>query len=177
MVSGAVAQADAKTVYDFTPKNIMGEASPLSAYRGKVLLIVNTASKCGFTGQYEGLEALYEKYKDQGFVVLGFPSNDFLSQEPGSNKEILDFCKTKYHVSFPMFEKNPVTGEEKQPLFKWLTEEQGDELNGGVKWNFEKFIIGRDGHLKDRFGSFSTPSGTRVTEAIEKALAEEAPAS
>lgn len=165
--------SEGKTVYEFSPNSIMGEATPLSQYKGKVLLIVNTASKCGFTGQYEGLEALYQKYKDQGFYVLGFPSNDFLNQEPGSNKEIIEFCKTKYKVSFPMFERGAVTGSEKQPLFKYLTEESGEDFTGGIKWNFEKFLIGRDGKLVKRFGSFSTPMGTKITSAVEEALSLE----
>lgn len=159
-----------KTVYEYSPNSIMGQPTPLSQYKGKVLLIVNTASKCGFTGQYEGLEALFEKYKDQGFYVLGFPSNDFLNQEPGTNEQIREFCKTKYKVSFPMFERGEVTGSNKQPLFKYLTEESGEDFTGGIKWNFEKFLIGRDGKVIGRFGSFSTPMGTKITTAVEDAL-------
>lgn len=159
-----------KTVYEYSPNSIMGEPISLNQYKGKVLLIVNTASKCGFTGQYEGLEALFQKYKEQGFYVLGFPSNDFLNQEPGTNEQIKEFCKTKYKVSFPMFERGEVTGSNKQPLFKYLTEESGEDFTGGVKWNFEKFLIGRDGKVVKRFGSFSTPMGTKITTAVEEAL-------
>jgi glutathione peroxidase len=140
----------------------------LCQYQGKVILIVNTASFCGFTSQYEGLEKLYAKYKDQGFVVLGFPSNDFGQQEPGSNKEIADFCKNTYDVKFPMFSKSAVSGNNPNPLFKMLIAKTGTT----PKWNFYKYLIDRNGNVIDSFGSLTKPSSNSITSQIEKLLGE-----
>jgi glutathione peroxidase len=140
----------------------------LSVYRGKVLLIVNTASQCGYTPQYEGLEKISKKYREQGLVVLGFPSNDFGSQEPGSNPEIKHFCELKYHVDFPLFSKGPVTGEKIQPLYSWLLEHA--PTHEAIEWNFEKFLIDRSGKIVGRFKSDVTPESDQLLKAIEKAL-------
>jgi glutathione peroxidase len=159
--------AAAETVYDFTAETIDGQPKPLSAYKGQVLLIVNTASKCGFTKQYAGLEPLYEKYKDRGLVVLGFPANNFMGQEPGTNEEIQQFCSLKYNVTFPMFGKISVKGSDMHPLYAWLTAHP----NGApVSWNFNKFLIGRDGNLIAHFGSRTAPESEELIAAIEKAL-------
>ena len=142
----------------------------LCQYQGKVILVVNTASFCGFTSQYEGLEKLYAKYKDQGFVVLGFPSNDFGQQEPGSNKEIADFCKNTYDVKFPMFAKSVVSGNNPNPLFKMLIAKTGTT----PKWNFYKYLIDRNGNVVDSFGSMTKPSSSSISGQIEKLLGEKA---
>ena len=161
----------------FTVKDIDGNDVALSKYAGKVVLIVNVASKCGLTPQYEQLEALNDKYKEQGLAVLGFPANDFMKQEPGTNEEIKFFCTSKYDVSFDMFSKVSVKGDDKAPLYKYLTEEEADEkLNGDIQWNFEKFLVGRDGKVAARFSPKTKPDSPEVIEAIEKALAAPAPA-
>src|SRR5580693_8480011 len=156
----------ASSVYEFTLNSIDGQPAPLAAYKGKVLLVVNVASKCGFTPQYTALEALYEKYKDQGLVVIGFPANNFMSQEPGTNEEIKTFCSRKYNVTFPMYSKISVKGDDKAPLYQFLTEQKG----GDIKWNFTKFLIGRDGTIIARFEPKVTPDSPEVVAAIEKAL-------
>jgi len=140
----------------------------LCQYQGKVILVVNTASFCGFTSQYEGLEKLYAKYKDRGLVVLGFPSNDFGQQEPGSNKEIADFCKNTYDVKFPMFAKSSVSGSNPNPLFKMLIAKTGTT----PKWNFYKYLIDRNGNVVDSYGSMTKPSSSSITGEIEKLLGE-----
>lgn len=141
-------------------------------YAGKVILAVNVASRCGYTPQYAGLQELYEKYKDKGLVVLGFPCNQFLSQEPGSAKEIAEFCDTKYGVTFDMFEKVDVNGEEAADLFKYLTSTKTDMAKEGkVRWNFEKFIIDAEGNLVARFGSGTKPADEELIEIIEKQIA------
>ena len=165
----------AGSIYDFTVKDIDGKDVPLKNYSGKVLVIVNTASKCGFTPQYKGLEALHEKYKGQGFSVLGFPSNDFGGQEPGSNAEIKSFCDLNFHVSFPLFDKGPVSGDQIQPLFDYLTKSANAEFKGKVMWNFEKFVIDRNGHLIERYRSITGPDSNRLAKVVEKAIAEPAP--
>jgi glutathione peroxidase len=160
-------------LYDIQVKNIAGATVPLSTYKGKVLLIVNVASHCGFTPQYEGLQSIYQKYKKDGFEILAFPSNDFHRQEPGTNPEIQKFCETKYHVNFPLFDKNPVSGANKQPLYQFLTANDPAKPSAGdveVKWNFEKFLIGRDGRILQRFRSPVKPESKEVTSAIEGAL-------
>lgn len=163
--AGAVA---AGTVYDFSADTITGEPQSLSLYEGKVLLIVNTASKCGFTKQYAGLQDLYESYKDRGLVVLGFPANNFMGQEPGTNEEIAQFCSTQFDVTFPMFGKISVKGDDIHPLYTWLTTHpSGDK----VSWNFNKFLIGRDGDLIQHFGSRTAPDDKKLIEAIDAALA------
>ncbi len=159
-----------KSVYDFTVKGIDGKEVLLKEYKGKVLVMVNTASRCGFTRQYTDLEMIYEKYKEQGLVVLGFPSNDFGGQEPGTNAEIKTFCETKFKVAFPLFEKGPVTGTDIQPLYKYLTQEANPDYSGKVRWNFEKFIIDRNGRVIERFRSITSPSSDKLTSVLEKAL-------
>lgn len=167
--------AETPTIPYSTPlKNIDGDAVTLEPYRGKTLLIVNTASKCGYTKQYPALQALHEKYGARGLVVLGFPSNDFFSQEPGSDKQIKSFCTTNYHVTFPMFAKNPVKGSGKQPLYAWLTEHAPETETGEVKWNFEKFLVASDGRVVARFRSGTEPDSAEVIKAIEAALAKPA---
>jgi len=140
----------------------------LCQYQGKVILVVNTASFCGFTSQYESLEKLYAKYKDRGLVVLGFPSNDFGQQEPGSNKDIADFCKNTYDVKFPMFAKSSVSGSNPNALFKMLIAKTGTT----PKWNFYKYLIDRNGNVVDSFGSMTKPTSTSITSEIEKLLGE-----
>lgn len=152
-------------------KTITGGDSSLAAYKGKVVLLVNTASKCGLTPQYESLEALQKKYTEKGFTVLGFPCNDFGNQEPGSTEEIVEFCKTRFSVSFPLMEKIHVKGPEQHPLYTALTGKDG-AFPGDVKWNFGKFLIGKDGKPIARFEPQEKPDGEAITSAIEKALAQ-----
>ena len=157
-----------QSVYDFTMKTIAGKEQPLSAYKGKTLLIVNVASKCGFTPQYKGLEALYEKYKDRGLVVLGFPANDFGWQEPGTDTEIQKFCSTTYGVSFPMFSKISVKGAKIHPLYKYLTE--SSQPAGDISWNFNKFLVDGSGRVVARWGSRTAPEDKELTAKIEETL-------
>ena|SRR5437868_13220353 len=158
------------SIYDFEARRIDGQPAPLSDYRGRVLLIVNTASKCGFTPQFEGLEALYEKYAAQGLTVLGFPSNQFMSQDPGTNEEIGAFCTRNYGVSFPMMEKIDVNGADAAPLYKWLVKEAPGLLGStAIKWNFTKFLVGKDGRVLKRYAPVDKPES--ITDDIEKALA------
>ena len=153
--------------------NIDGKTVPLSRYRGKVVLAVNVASKCGFTKQYEGLQQLYEKYKDQGFVVLGFPANNFGSQEPGTDSEIKSFCTTKFNVTFPMFSKISVEGKDIHPLYQYLiSAKENGEFGDPIKWNFNKFLIGKDGETIARFGSKTKPLDAQIIDTVEKALNE-----
>lgn len=154
--------------YDYKVKNISGEDVSMSEYKGKVVLIVNTASKCGFTKQYEGLEELYEKYKDQGFVILGFPCNQFGAQEPGGNEEIKNFCTSAFSVTFPMMSKIDVNGDDADPLYKFLKKEKGGILGDDIKWNFTKFLIDREGNVVDRFASQKTPKA--LEKEVEKLL-------
>ncbi len=170
MLTFATVDTTIDSVYEFKPTNINGKETSLSEYKGKVLLIVNTASECGYTPQYEGLQALYEEYKDDGLVVLGFPANNFGGQEPGTDKEIKKFCKVNYDVTFPMFSKVSVKGDDQHPLFKYLTTAQNPDFTGAIKWNFEKFIIGRDGKLKHRYRSDTTPQSNEIKKAIQKEL-------
>jgi glutathione peroxidase len=156
----------------FTVKTIDGQDKNLADYRGKVVMLVNVASKCGNTPQYESLEAIYQKYKDKGFVILGFPANNFRGQEPGTNAEILQFCTSKYHVTFPMMAKISVKGEDIHPLYQYLTEAPtAGQFAGEVDWNFAKFLVGRDGKVVARFRAKVKPDDAAVTEAIDKALA------
>ena len=158
------------SLYDFTAQTADGSPAPLADYRGKVLLIVNTASKCGFTPQYEGLEALYRKYKDQGLVVLGFPCNQFGAQEPGSAEEIANFCTLTYDVTFPVLAKIDVNGPSADPLYQYLTHEKRGLLGStGIKWNFTKFLVGRDGKVLERFAPADKPES--LDGAVKKALA------
>ena len=158
------------SVYDFSVKTAKGDSKSLEDYKGKVMLIVNTASKCGFTPQYKALESVYEKYKDKGVVVLGFPCNQFGAQEPGTAEEIKQFCSSKYNVSFPMFEKIEVNGANRHPLYVSLAGKESPYA-GDIKWNFSKFLIGRDGKILKRFESKVSPDSPEVTSAIEAALA------
>ena len=153
-------------VYNFTLPSIDGESIPLSTYKGKVILVVNVASRCGYTPQYSALESLYEKYKDQGLVILGFPANNFGAQEPGTNAEIKTFCSTKYNVTFPMFSKISVKGADKAPLYQYLTSTGGGE----IQWNFTKFLVDKNGKVLKRFESAVTPDSPEVISAIEAAL-------
>jgi glutathione peroxidase len=163
--------ASAASVHDIPLKDIEGKDTTLKAYQGKVLLIVNVASKCGYTKQYTPLQAVYEKFKDKGLVILGFPSNDFGGQEPGSNAEIKQFCSSKFAVTFPLFDKVGVkAGPNQSPLYTALTGKDA-AFPGEVNWNFGKFLIGRDGKVLARFGSGDEPDGEKVTKALESALA------
>ena len=158
------------TGYDFEAQTIDGQTVALSAYQGKVLLIVNTASACGFTPQFAGLEKLHQDYADQGLVVLGFPCNQFGSQDPGSNEEIGAFCQKNYGVSFPMMAKTEVNGAQAHPLYQWLkTQAPGMLGSEGIKWNFTKFLVGKDGVSVKRYGSVDTPAS--VSKDIAAALA------
>ena len=158
------------SLYDIPLKDINGKETSLKAYRGKVMLIVNVASFCGNTPQYKGLESLYEKYKDKGLVVLGFPCNQFNAQEPGSNEEIKEFCTKNYSVTFPMFDKLEVKGAQQHPLYKELSGKDSP-FPGDVKWNFGKFLVGRDGKIIKRIEPGVKPENPAVVEAIEAALA------
>ena len=156
---------------DFVVKDIHGQDVKLSEYKGKVVLIVNVASKCGFTPQYEALEAVYKKYADKGFVILGFPANDFYKQEPGSDEEIETFCKSKFGVTFPMMSKIVVRGDGQDPLYKFLTgKDTAGDFAGPIGWNFNKFIVDRNGNVIARYNSKSTPDSPEVINEIESAL-------
>jgi len=156
------------TLHDFTLKTIDGKDRPLSDYKGKALLVVNTASKCGFTPQYEGLESLYEKYRARGFEVLAFPANNFGAQEPGSNEEIAKFCSLTYDVSFPLFAKISVKGKDIAPLYAWLTTDSG--YPGDIGWNFTKFLVGPDGKVVGRFDSRTDPLDAKLVAKLEGLL-------
>ena len=172
LLAGTVAMAGEKSIYNFTMNSIDGESTPLSKFQGQVVLMVNVASRCGFTPQYSALEKVYEKYKDRGFVIVGFPANNFGGQEPGSDQEIKNFCSTKYNVTFPMMAKVSVKGDDKTPLYQFLTDKTANPSTGGeIQWNFTKFLIGPDGRPVVRFEPNVTPDDPRLTEAIEKELA------
>jgi glutathione peroxidase len=162
----AMSLAAADSIYDFTLPSIDGNPKPLADFKGKVVLIVNVASLCGYTKQYAGLEKLYEKYMDQGLVIVGVPANNFGAQEPGSNEEIKTFCTRKYNVSFPMLAKVSVKGEDITPLYQYLTAAEG----GDVKWNFTKFLIGKNGKVAGRFEPAVTPEAPELSAAIEREL-------
>lgn len=161
----------ASSVYDFTLPSIDGQPVPLSAYKGKVLLLVNVASKCGYTPQYKGLEALYEKYKDRGLVVIGFPANNFGAQEPGTEAEIKTFCSRTYNVTFPMYSKISVKDPDKAPLYQFLTDKSANPATGGeIGWNFTKFLVDKNGKVISRFNSKIEPESPELVSAIEHAL-------
>jgi glutathione peroxidase len=166
LVAMSAAAADLQSI---PVKDIDGKDTSLKAYSGKVLLVVNVASKCGYTRQYEGLEALYRKYKDRGLVVLGFPSNDFGGQEPGTEAEIKTFCSSKFDVTFPLFSKIHVKGDGQHPLYAALTGSESP-MPGQVKWNFGKFLVGKDGKMIARYDSKTEPDDAKLAETIEQAL-------
>ncbi len=174
MLLGCAMAAQAGTpnaVYSYKMKTIDGDPTTLAAYKGKVLLLVNVASACGFTPQYTALEAVYEKYKAQGLVIVGIPANNFANQESGTEAEIKTFCNNKYHVTFPMMSKVSVVGADKTPLYQYLTDKTTDPAFGGeIKWNFTKFLIGRSGTPVNRFESAVKPDSPEVIAAIEAAL-------
>jgi glutathione peroxidase len=162
-----------KSVLDFTMKSIDGTDVSLSRYGGKVLLMVNVASQCGNTPQYEGLEALYRRYKDRGFAILGFPANNFGEQEPGSDAEIKQFCSSKYDVTFDMFSKISVKGEDQHALYRFLTSKETDpHFAGDITWNFQKFLVNKEGKIVARFDPKTQPLSDQVVQAVEKALNE-----
>jgi glutathione peroxidase len=170
-LSGFTMAKSAKSVLDFTMTGIDGEKVELGKYKGKVLLVVNVASKCGLTPQYKELQEIYKKYKDKGFVVLGFPANNFLGQEPGSNKEIKKFCAINYGVEFPMFSKISVKGNDIHPLYRYLTgKDTNPKFAGEIRWNFDKFLVDKNGNVIHRFHPKTTPGDERVISAIEAAL-------
>jgi len=171
MINLVQAEEKAMSIYDFSMERINGDSVNLADLKGKVVMIVNTASKCGFTYQYEGLEKLYETYKDSGLVILGFPANNFLKQEPGSDEEIASFCRLNYGVTFPMFSKISVKGKDIHPLYDYLTSKKsGHDFGGKISWNFNKFLISRDGKINNRFGSKVKPGSEKIIKAIEDAL-------
>lgn len=156
------------SLHDFSATAIDGQDVDLASYAGKVVLVVNTASQCGFTPQYKGLQALYEQYGDQGLVILGFPCDQFAHQEPGGDDEIATFCERNFGVTFPLFSKVDVNGDEAHPLWKWLRSESSGLLGDKVKWNFTKFLVGRDGAVIDRYAPATKPE--KIAGDIEKAL-------
>jgi glutathione peroxidase len=170
-LAASLGWAATKSIYDFTMRSIDGQDVSLGSYKGKVVLLVNVASKCGFTPQYAGLESLYEKYKDRGLVIVGVPANNFMSQEPGTNEEIKKFCSTKYNVSFPMMSKVSVKGDDKTPLYTFLTDPSSDpQFAGDIKWNFTKFLFDRNGKPVARFEPATKPDSPEVLSAVETAL-------
>jgi len=166
----ALSMFAASSIYDFTLPSIDGKPTALSSFKGKVILMVNVASKCGYTPQYTALEALYEKYKDRGFVILGFPANNFGGQEPGTNEEIKTFCSTKYDVTFPLYAKVSVKGDDTTPLYQYLTKEANPSVAGDIKWNFTKFLVDRNGQVVQRFEPAVKPDAPEVVAAIEGLL-------
>ena len=160
----------AHSVLEFTMQTVDGESRPLAQYKGDVLMIVNTASKCGYTPQYETLEQLYRTYRDKGFRILAFPANNFLWQEPGTNEEIKKFCTEKYNVTFDIFGKISVKGRDKHPLYKYITEDS--PLPGEIKWNFQKYLVDRGGKIASRFAPATDPMSNEVREKVEQLLAE-----
>jgi glutathione peroxidase len=167
----SMAAMGASSVHEFSLKAIDGKTVTLSQFKGQVMLVVNVASRCGFTPQYEGLEKLYETYKSQGFVILGFPANNFGEQEPGTDAEIQTFCRSKYSVTFPMFSKISVTGADKAPLYRFLTDTSAHPKTGGeIQWNFTKFLVDRDGKIMQRFEPEVEPLSHEIVAAVETAV-------
>jgi glutathione peroxidase len=172
VVKGPTSRPAQPSALDFAIKDIDGKEQKLSQYRGKVVMLVNVASKCGFTPQYKALEAVYKKYADQGFVIVGLPANNFGGQEPGTNEEIKQFCTSKFDVTFPMMSKISVLGADKAPLYKFLTEQPtAGDFAGDIGWNFTKFLVDRNGNVIARYASQTKPDDKMVTDEIEKALA------
>ena len=173
LVATVLAVAEPHSIYDFTMKSIDGQPVSLKSYNGKVVMLVNVASKCGFTPQYAGLESLYEKYKDRGFVIVGVPANNFAQQEPGTNEEIKTFCSRKYNVTFPMMSKVSVLGDDETPLYRFLTDKSSNpQVGGDIKWNFTKFLFDRNGKPIARFEPATTPDSPEVQTAVEAALSK-----
>lgn len=171
MIAAGPQIQSAASIYDYKLMSIDLEPVPLSQFRGKVVMLVNVASRCGYTPQYAGLEALYRKYKDQGFVIVGVPANNFGQQEPGTNSEIKTFCRRKYDVTFPMMAKVSVAGNDVTPLYVYLTDKSANPETGGeIKWNFTKFLIGKDGKILARFEPNVTPDDPALVTAVENAL-------
>ena len=168
MMAGSLFAASG--IYTFTLNSIDGKPAPLADYKGKVILVVNVASQCGYTPQYSALEAIYEKYKDQGFVVVGFPANNFGAQEPGTNEEIKTFCTRKYSVTFPIYAKISVKAPNQAPLYTYLTKDTGPGIRGDIQWNFTKFLVDRNGNVVQRFEPAVTPDSKEMTAAIEQQL-------
>ena len=161
----------ASSVHEFTLDSLTGTPTPLANFKGKVMLLVNVASQCGYTYQYEGLQALYAKYKDQGFVIAGFPANNFGHQEPGTNEQIGAFCKSKFGVTFPMFSKISVAGRDQAPLYQFLTDKSANPKTGGeIQWNFTKFLVDRNGKVIARFEPAVEPQASELVSAVEAAL-------
>lgn len=168
MISVLIGSAQVKSLYDFKPTSIEGKEFDFSKLKGKKVLIVNTASKCGFTPQYKDLEQLYEKYKDRNFIIIGFPSNDFKEQEPGTNKEIEEFCTVNYGVTFPLMAKTSVTGDHMDPVYKWLTRKsENGKFDAPVKWNFQKFMVNEKGELDGVALSAEKPLSDKIISWIE----------
>ena len=165
-----VSASDKVDFYSLSATSITGKKVDFEQFRGKVVMVVNTASKCGFTPQYRDLQELYSNYKEEGFVVLGFPSGDFRDQEFKKNGEINKFCKFKFGVKFPLFARNSVKGADKQEVFKFLVDHSPEPMRGEIDWNFEKFLIGKDGELRARYGSFTNPLSRRVREEVKRLL-------
>ena len=162
-----------RSIYDFTMSDIDNNSVTFEKFRNKVFLIVNVASKCGFTNQYKGLQELFQEFKDDGFLVLGFPANNFLKQEPGTNSEIKQFCSTKYNVSFPIFSKISVKGDDISPLYKFLTDrETNPRFSGKIKWNFTKFLVDRNGNIVDRFSPMTRPDSKKMRKRIGQLLVD-----
>jgi glutathione peroxidase len=169
LAAPASTPSSTQSFFDFAAKDLRGKKIYFSQYRGKVVLVVNTASECGFAPQLKDLEAIHKKYSAKGFTVLAFPSNDF-KQEKATNDEIQKFARDNYHITFPIFDKGPVSGDDQQPVFKFLTEQKPGILFKDIRWNFEKFLIGRDGKVIERWSSITSPTSKSVIEKIEKAL-------
>ncbi len=175
VLAGSAAAADSSgSAHDFSFTAIEGGALPLAQYKGKVVLLVNTASRCGFTPQYEGLQEVWERYRARGLVVLGVPSNDFGGQEPGSEAEIKQFCEVNFNVDFPLTAKEQVVGDEAHPFYRWAAGQLG--VAAKPRWNFHKYLIGPDGELADWFSTVTAPTSPKVTQAIEAQLAKATPA-
>lgn len=160
----------AMSIFDITMNSIDGKPVALKSFEGKAVLFVNVASQCGYTPQYEGLQSLYAKYKDKGLVIVGVPANNFGAQEPGSNEEIATFCSRTYNVTFPMMAKVSVKGADKTPLYQYLTDKSNPKTGGDVQWNFTKFLVGKDGRVRQRFESGVSPDSPELAAAIEAAL-------
>lgn len=165
-----VPSGDTGNIHTFTVEDIRGQEVNLESYKGQVVMIVNTASKCGFTPQYKELQDLYDRYSDRGFIILGFPANNFGGQEPGSNEEIAQFCERNFGVNFPMFSKVSVKGSDQHPLFQFLTTTENEDFTGDINWNFEKFILDKDGELVRRFRSRTNPTNNEILQTLETLL-------